>query len=148
MLTSRFAAADASPGLLLWRTTNRWQAVIREALAPFALTHVQFVLLAALTWADAGDGLTQAELARFAQTDPMMTSQVLRALEAKGLVDRRPAASDRRALMVTPTADGIRLANAANAAVESADQAFFSAAAGERRTLEEHLRALDGSSRG
>lgn len=147
MLTSRFASADASPGLLLWRTTNRWQAAIREALAPFALTHVQFVLLAALTWADAPGGLTQAELARLVQTDPMMTSQVLRALEAKGLVARRPAASDRRAIVVTPTADGIRLANAANAAVESADEAFFGAAAAERQTLVDHLRALDGGAR-
>ena len=143
MLASRFPAADASPGLLLWRTTNRWQAAIREALAPFGLTHVQFVLLATLTWADAPDGLTQADVARLAQTDQMMTSQVLRALEEKGLVERRPAASDRRAILVTPTSGGRRLANEVNVVVETADMTFFDAVSETRGTLVEHLRALD-----
>ena len=43
-------SADESPGLLLWQVTNRWQAAQRAALKPFELTHVQFVLLASLTW--------------------------------------------------------------------------------------------------
>jgi hypothetical protein len=49
-LGSRFPVAAQSPGLLLWRVTNRWQAAMRAALAPHELTHVQYVLLASLTW--------------------------------------------------------------------------------------------------
>ena len=45
-----FASADDSTGLLLWQVTNRWQAAQRAALKPHGLTHVQFVLLASLTW--------------------------------------------------------------------------------------------------
>src|SRR4051794_41912041 len=89
-LRTAHAEADESPGLMLWRVTNAWQAAQRATLGPFDLTHVQFVLLASLAWLRADGPVTQRELASHARTDPMMTSQVLRALEAKGLVDRHP----------------------------------------------------------
>ena len=96
--------ADDSPGLLLWQVTNRWQAAIRAALKPYGLTHVQFVLLASLTWLagiDNGGPVTQRELADQAATDPMMTSQVLRALEQRSLVSRSAHPVDRRAVAIT-----------------------------------------------
>jgi hypothetical protein len=49
-LRSEFTDAELSPGLLLWRVTNAWQAAQRAALRPFDLMHVQFVLLASLSW--------------------------------------------------------------------------------------------------
>src|SRR5438477_10996940 len=87
-LASEHATADDSTGLLLWQVTNRWQAAQRSALKPFDLTHVQFVLLASLSWLDADGPVTQRLLADHAVTDPMMTSQVLRTLEGRGLVRR------------------------------------------------------------
>lgn len=147
-LSSRYDSADASPGFLLWRVTNRWQAAIRAALAPHDLTHVQFVLLAALAWSDAEDGMTQAALSRLVRVDPMMTSQVLRALEGKGLVERRPAPHDRRAIVVAATSAGAAVVNAANAAVEAADAEFFGADATRPRTLVEHLGRLDEAAEG
>ena len=94
-LTTDFDAARDSPGLLLWQLTNTWQAAQRAALRPFDLTHVQSVLLASLTWLESDTPAMQRELAAHAHTDPMMTSQVQRASEAKGLVQRRmnPAAN-------------------------------------------------------
>ena len=53
-LATGFSGPDDSPGFLLWQVTNRWQAAQRAALKPHRLTHVQFVLLATLTWLDAG----------------------------------------------------------------------------------------------
>ena len=103
-LSSRYDSDRDSPGFMLWRVTNRWQAVIRVALRPFRLTHVQFVLLAALTWA-MGE-LTQIELAHGTRTDPMMTSQVLRALERKGLIERREHPTDGRARLLNVTPAG------------------------------------------
>ena len=51
---------------------------------------VQFVLLASLWWLEEHDEPpTQARLARQGGTDAMMTSQVLRRLEARGLLERR-----------------------------------------------------------
>jgi DNA-binding MarR family transcriptional regulator len=89
-LSTEYEDANASPGLLLWQVTNQWQAATRAALTPLGLTHVQFVLLASLTWLDASGPVTQKQLADHAVTDPMMTSQVLRALERRGLMERRP----------------------------------------------------------
>lgn len=125
-LRTGFSKADESPGLLLWQVTNRWQAAQRAALAPFELTHVQFVLLASLTYLAARDEpVMQRELAEHAATDPMMTSQVLRALEQKGLLERRDHPNDRRAKALVPTESGAALANRAVVAVERCDHDFF-----------------------
>src|SRR3954452_6841329 len=140
---SRFAEPEHSPGFLLWQVTRRWQRELGAALAPLALTHVQFVLLTVVWWAGDHDpeAPTQRELASLARTDPMMTSQVLRTLEAKGLVERRGDAGDRRARRVTATADGAALARRAVAVVEAADERFF-AALPERAAFERGLAAL------
>jgi DNA-binding MarR family transcriptional regulator len=104
---------------MLWRITNSWQREIRAALAPFGLTHVQFVLLAALTAMDRETPVTQRDLAERAVTDPMMTSQVLRALEDKDLVERHPHPTDRRARTLKVTPAGVALANRANLRVHA-----------------------------
>ncbi len=124
-LNSAFDLPDDSPGLLLWRVTNEWQAAQRAALKPHGLTHVQFVLLASLTWLDAERPPTQSELAAHARTDPMMTSQVLRALEVAGLVERMPHPDDGRAKLLRVTPAGAALAAAANVDVEECDRSFF-----------------------
>jgi DNA-binding MarR family transcriptional regulator len=134
-LETEFADADDSPGLMLWRVTNAWQAAQRAALKPYDLTHVQFVLLASLTWlggVGTGEPVTQRHLAQHAGTDPMMTSQVLRTLEAKGLVTREAHPTDARARALAATATGVELVNRAIGAVETVDRDFF-AALGRRR---------------
>jgi DNA-binding MarR family transcriptional regulator len=130
-LATGFASTDDSTGLLLWQVTNRWQAAQRAALKPYGLTHVQFVLLASLTWLAAEGPVTQRQLADHAATDPMMTSQVLRALEQRNLVERLPHPSDGRARALTATTGGRALANQAIVAVEACDAAFFAALADE-----------------
>jgi DNA-binding MarR family transcriptional regulator len=124
-LETQHASADDSAGFLLWQVTNRWQAAQRAALKPFELTHVQFVLLASLTWLDADGPVTQRQLADHAATDPMMTSQVLRALESRGFIERSAHPADGRAWALRVTPAGIALTNRAVAAVEACDNAFF-----------------------
>jgi DNA-binding MarR family transcriptional regulator len=141
-LATRHQDADDSAGLLLWQVTNRWQSRIRAALKPFGLTHVQFVLLAALTWADGGTPLSQKGLAERAATDPMMTSQVLRALEDRGLVRREPDPNDRRARAIAVTPTGVALVNQAVVAVEDTDAAFFAALGTDRAQFTAALLAL------
>ncbi len=177
-LETEFADAADSPGLLLWRVTNAWQAAQRAALHTFDLTHVQFVLLASLTFlggtydaaatgldsdggpvtqrdlandggpvtqrdlANDGGPVTQRDLANHAHTDPMMTSQVLRALESKGLVRRSPHPTDARARALTVTPSGASLASAANTAVEAADRAFFGPLTDDRPLFTDMLRRL------
>jgi DNA-binding MarR family transcriptional regulator len=138
------AGPDESPGFLLWRVTLQWQRVIVAALRPLGLTHVQFVLLASVWWlaAVANEEPTQRRVAEHAGTDPMMTSQVLRALEVKRLVTRKPDPDDSRARRLGITLRGAALAQRAIDIVEAADTGFFEAA-GDRRALLRTLHRLD-----
>jgi DNA-binding MarR family transcriptional regulator len=124
---SRFADGPAaSPGFLLWHLTLAWQRAVAGALAPLELTHVQFVLLACAWWLDEqGCTPNQLQLARQAGTDVKMTSQVVRKLEAKGLLERTVDPADTRARRLRPTRDGARLARRAIVAVEEVDARFF-----------------------
>lgn len=134
--------AGASPGFLLWRVTQRWQRGIAAALRPLDLTHAQFVLLMSTAWL-ARDGVlpSQREVAGNAEADPMMTSQVLRALERRGLVTRAADDADARVKRLAVTPAGKRLVKRAQAAVEAADRAFF-ADAGDPDALLAQLREL------
>jgi DNA-binding MarR family transcriptional regulator len=124
-----------SPGFLLWHATLRWQRGIAEALAPLDLTHVQFVLLACAWWLNEhGDPPNQAAVAAQAGTDVKMTSQVLRTLERKGLIDRQVDALDTRSRRIRVSPRGAALAPHAIAVVEAVDARFF-ADVPERETL-------------
>ena len=131
-----------SPGFLLWQVTNRWQRSIVAALTPLGLTHVQFVLLASVWWLSRTGRMppTQREVAGHAGTDPMMTSQVLRALERRGLVRRDRDSEDGRAWRVESTPPATHLAEKAIEVVEAADRAFFAGA--EPTELMRTLRSL------
>lgn len=124
---TRFAGGPAdSPGFLLWRTTLRWQRAVADALAPLGLTHVQFVLLACAWWLNDQDRLpNQAAIAAQAATDVKMTSEVLRRLERRGLLERRPDVRDSRARVIVVTEAGAELARRAIDVVEQADADFF-----------------------
>jgi len=144
-LRTGFASADESTGLLLWQVTNRWQAAQRAALQPFGLTHVQFVLAAALVWLAEDGPVTQRRLADFAGTDPMMTSQVVRVLEARGLVDRSPHPDDGRARALSVTGRGRALVNRAVVAVEACDAEFFGPLGRTRSPFTRALATLERS---
>jgi DNA-binding MarR family transcriptional regulator len=95
---------------------------------------VQFALLASLLWLmQREEHITQIRLARHAKLDVMMTSQVLRALQARGLLERREHPTDTRAKVVALTDVGIATAMAAIPVVEQVDAQFFSAV-GEQQT--------------
>ena len=145
-LDTAYPDPQTSTGLMLWRVTNSWQRTIRATLAPFDLTHVQFVLLAVLTSMEHEAPVTQRDLAARAATDPMMTSQVLRALESKGLIERLAHPTDGRARTLAPTSAGVSLVNRANAAVEQADRAYFAALGDDTPSFTNSLAILDRDS--
>jgi DNA-binding MarR family transcriptional regulator len=124
-----------SPGFLLWHATLRWQRGIAKALAPLDLTHVQFVLLACTWWLnEQRERPTQIALAAQAGTDIKMTSQVVRILERKRLLEREIDAADTRARRLHVTKRGAELAVRAIAVVEQVDSEFF-AEVPERQVL-------------
>lgn len=127
---------EAGPGYLLWGVTLTWQRAVSAALRPLGLTHVQSVLLMSTWWLhEHGGGPSQVELARHAATDVKMTSQVVRALESKGLLTRGSDPADARVRRLRPTDAGAALARRAVVVVEQVDQDFFGENAGAAATL-------------
>jgi DNA-binding MarR family transcriptional regulator len=141
-LPTRLAGPAESPGFLLWKISNAWQRAQRLALQPFGLTHSQFVALAAVTWFGASETLTQARVAQLTGIDPMTTSQVLRALQTAGLIERRDHPTDPRARQIVATRAGRELARKAVVVVEETDAAFFQPVADGASQLVELFQAL------
>ncbi len=135
---------EQSPGFLLWHVTLRWQREVATALKPLGLTHVQFVLLATAWWMNThGERPSQVALATAAGTDVKMASQVIRALERKGLISRDTPAADARARQLDVTVTGAALAPQAIEAVENVDHALLARLPSDsRRNFTAALRKL------
>ena len=120
---------------------------MRSVLAPHDLTHVQFVLLASLWWLEdhEDEPCTQTRLADQAGTDPMMTSQVIRKLEGRGLLERTFDPGDGRARRVRLTDGGRQVVAAALADVERADIGYFGALGPERDAFVRMLATLSAA---
>ncbi len=123
-----FAQPEDSPGYLLWQVSMLWQRKMKRGLDGIGLTHTQFVLLAALGWLSrAGGTVTQVDVANHSNIDRMMTSKVLRTLQAKGLVSRTGHRTDTRAKSLSITLAGERTLQQAIGIVQQVDDAFFAA---------------------
>ena len=135
--------AKESSGFLLWQVTAIWQRQVAAALRPHALTQVQFALLASLLWLSGlQEWVTQANLARHAKLDEMMTSQVLRALQRRGLVERHPHPQDLRAKRLELTPAGLAKAHAALPDVGLVDSQFFASLGIRRKEFNQALGEL------
>lgn len=139
--------ASESSGFLLWQVTALWQRRIAWALRSLGLTQVQYALLASLLWMSRTQRtITQAMLARHTKLDMMMTSQVLRTLETRGLLQRNPHPTDTRAKVLRLTKEGRKLAWQAVPVVEGVDREFFGALGAQLDRFNRSLLSLIGSS--
>lgn len=121
-----FERADDSPGFLLWKTTVRWQRLIKEALERYDISHSQFVIMAILLWwKEKKTDVTQIDLVKESQLDKMTVSKALRKLEKMGLVGRHENASDSRAKTVYLSDAGVALTKKLVPVVEGIDAEFF-----------------------
>jgi DNA-binding MarR family transcriptional regulator len=77
----------------------------------------------------------------------MMTSQVTRKLETRGLLERALDPTDSRARRLHLTAPGRALVSRALADVEAADEEYFSAIGRERDAFVRALRTLEDGTR-
>ena len=88
---------------------------INERVGPYGLTTGQYTTLSIL---EHGGELSNAQLARRAYMTPQSMSEILDALQAKGLVERTPHPSHRRVFPAALTATGRDTLAACNAAVD------------------------------
>jgi DNA-binding MarR family transcriptional regulator len=89
------------------RLHQRVFAGITERVAPHGLTTLQFTTLSVLS--RHGAPLSTSQLARRAFMTPQSMSEVIHALERKGLIKRNPHPNHRRMLPATLTAKGRRV---------------------------------------
>ncbi len=132
-----------SPGYQLWLATNRWQRFIRRVLNPLDLTYVQYAILSAVFGLSANEPhITQAMVCRHAELDPNMSSEVVRSLEAKGLLRREPHPEDGRAATMSLTNDGRDLVSKARDEIAPLIEQFFAPLVDQRDELVRMLRSL------
>jgi DNA-binding MarR family transcriptional regulator len=108
--TTTLGSPDAAVGFVLWRLVHRFQREMNRDLAPLDLTHLQFTVLALVAWSNRdGKVVTQAELARSYDIEPMQVSQMMKVLEAKTLIIRRSPKAGTRLKCAEITPKGLAL---------------------------------------
>lgn len=142
---THFEGPEHSPGFLLWQVSTAWRRQIETALTPLGLTHPQFVLLASVGWLTRNQAdITQVELARHCSTDIAMTSQVLRALEQKGYIERYQLKGNERSKFPRLTEKGALLIEQAIPLVESVDHQFFAKLGAQTKQFVKILQQFQG----
>jgi len=131
-----------SPAYQLWLASNAWQRQMRRVLEPWHLTHTQFAVLSTIDRFSEGSGCSQVEVARWLGIDENMTSQVVRSLEKRGLIERHNHPTDRRAHRVSLTPDGQQMTLAAREVVRACSERFFAPLGAESASLVALLRTV------
>ena len=122
-----FEELHENPGYLLWQIAMLWQRRMKNGLDTLAITHTQFVILAALKWLrQSQEAVTQADVANHANIDRMMTSKIVKGLLAKGILRAMPHKSDSRSHTLHFTDKGEKLFRSALEIVQKIDASFFS----------------------
>lgn len=125
-LAARAVAPADGPGAILERVAAAWTIRLRAALVPLELTTAQFRLLTSAAWLSSHQpGIRQSDIADYAGMDAVMTSEVLRTLETRGLITRVDHPTDRRAKAISVTETGCTLADRALRLIAVVEARFF-----------------------
>jgi DNA-binding MarR family transcriptional regulator len=94
-------ATDVEPppqrtfGFRLWAVKHAWTRRLEAVLEPTGLTHMQYIIMRCIGHVAAEGALpSQVRIAETMGIDRMTVSKVVRTLEAKGLLARRPHPDD------------------------------------------------------
>jgi DNA-binding MarR family transcriptional regulator len=96
----------AKPGHVIRRLQQYAVLIFHEETTGFDLTPTQYVTLDVL---EHRPGIDQVTLSELTAIDRSMTARIVDALARRGLIDKRPAANDRRANSLFITAKARRL---------------------------------------
>jgi DNA-binding MarR family transcriptional regulator len=119
------ARARTEPGIsyAIARLHQRLFASITERVAPYGLTTLQFTTLSVLS--RHGAPLSTSQLARRAFMTPQSMSEVIHALEGKGLIKRSPHPNHRRTLPARITVKGRRVVAVCDEAVSDFENSML-----------------------
>ena len=138
------AVASVDQASLLYLIKRLEMAVrkrLTSVLDEYGLTLAQYT---ALTSLDRQPDMTAASLARHSFVAAQTTAELVRALEARGLVLRRTDPSSRRQALLSLTPEGRRMLDELRPAVAGIEEAIAPAgAAALRRALDDMRRNLE-----
>lgn len=135
------APAEADLGDLLMRVARALRRRGVAATAPWELSPHQ---VRALRVVARHERIRPGELAAHLRVAPRSVTDVVDALQERGLVTREPDPTDRRATVVTLTASGTQLVHETDAARRADADAYFERlTARDRAALRRILTALD-----
>lgn len=122
------ASISLDAGFLLAKLHAAGSVLNNRALAEFGLKERSYSVLAL---ANSELEPTQREMAEFLSLDPSQIVALIDELEQRGLVVRAPGRLDRRAKIVSATADGAALFRQAEAAARAAEAAALAGLSGD-----------------
>jgi len=118
---------------VLARLERAVRAAINERVKPYGLTTLQYTTLSVL---GRRGGLSNAQLARRSYMTPQSMSEVIDALERKGLIERNQHPNHRRVLPAKLTATGAKVLEACDEAVDAMEEEMLrELSPGERDAL-------------
>lgn len=123
-----------------WSVARRLRHTTHDTVAPFGITPGQARALGVLR---RHGGMRLSDLAEHLRIVPRSATEVIDALQEHGLARRSPDPADRRATLVTLTAEGERVGAAVRSARRTEAEAFFGRLSdGDRDALARILRTL------
>ena len=117
------SAGDESLAEAFWDVARRLREMSQETLAPWEITPAH---LRALRTLKRRGTMRLSELSEHLHIAPRSTTEVVDALESRGLVRRRADPGDRRATLVEVTEPGVALLDAIRAARGTEAERVFS----------------------
>ena len=124
---------EEQAGHILRRAHQRHAAIFQELIGDSQLTPLQFAALARLR--DLGE-VSQNQLGRLTAMDAATMQGVIKRLDARGLIVRRPDPDDRRRLILSLSDEGRSVVEGAIAnAVRITDETLAPLSAAEQKTL-------------
>lgn len=112
------------PGMLIKRAEQALIAEKSRVLRPFGLTVPQYAAMYALSLAP---GVSGAKLARYCAVTPQSMTTVLKTLDARGLIERRPSEDHAQVLVTRLTPEGKALLDEADAAAVAVERRLVEA---------------------
>jgi DNA-binding MarR family transcriptional regulator len=119
------AQAEPEPRVsyVVARLERAVRKAINERVKPYGLTTLQYTTLSVLR--RQGRPLSNAQLARRAYMTPQAMSEVIEALERKGLIERTPHPNHRRVYPAVLTDEGVRVLELCDAAIDELEEAML-----------------------
>jgi DNA-binding MarR family transcriptional regulator len=134
---------DHETGMLIWHVSSLWEREMKTVLEKHALTYIQFVLLQRLNELESSAlPVTQVRLAQYANTEVMLTSKALRALETKGFLKRKRDNIDTRANIIVMTDKGLKKMEKAGESIRQSENHFFGILDNKRSTFSKNLQKI------